>query len=143
MIALLIAARALALSFQPAMPLIQLGSSAAASTGAVSVSPYAETYEIVSPITGTATLYSSTGPIKEWSLSVVGLGAATMYWDVNLEVSNDGATWTSIGRHTSLGPARTSSGKMVFFPHRKARQARLTLTSVAGGRVCATAYGEP
>jgi len=85
------------------------------------------------------------GPIEAWSLSVVAIGGAVPYWRLDLEVSNDDATWTPILTHRGpSGAGATASGKMVFAPHSKAVRARLNLVEVGTGtRVTATAFAGP
>ena len=121
----------------PFFPTLTLGGAAAVATSSISVSIYADSEISTSP---SATVFGSHGPIKEWSLSVVKTGSATGFWAVDIEVSNDDATWTRIARHATAD----GSGTMVWVAHRTARRARLNLSSVgAGCYVTATLFGSP
>ena len=123
---------------QPYFPTLTFGGTLTGSTASVSVSVYADTH-IDQSLGLTASEFFSHGPITEWSLQVVAIGTNPA-WVVDLELSNDDATWTRILRHDKTV---NGSGQMVWARHHKAKRARLTLVRVSDGiRICATGYGE-
>lgn len=87
-------------------------------------------------VTGNGTTIDcSSAPAKSFSLQVKGVGAAPTAWDVILEGSNDGSTFSQIAQHQTVdtdGVIKfTGTG---FFPCKKfrARVASLTLGPATG-----------
>lgn len=137
--ALLLLAGAAQAEVRPSLPTLTLGGAAAVATSAVSVSVFAD-HQLEMNLALTTSQFFSHGPIREWSISVGATGSATGFWTVDLELSNDGATWTKILTHGKAD----KTGTMVFGPHKTARQVRLNLSSIGAGMyVTATAFGSP
>ena len=126
--------------YTPELPYLTWGATYTGSTASVSVSLYDEPYEIQTALVTDTLFIGSLGPIKEWSLQVSAIGS-TPYWVVDVEVSNDDASWTRILRHERRV---ADSGMMVWGEHKAARRARLTVKSVTNGAtISATAYASP
>lgn len=84
---------------------------------------------------------SGIGPLAEWGLSVTVIGSGFLQWALDVQVSNDDLTWTTLLRHESTKSANSS---MVWALHHRARSARLRLANITSGAVAtATAYAEP
>ncbi len=92
---------------------------------------------------------SAVGPLTEWGLSVKAISTAPFFeWAVDLQLSNDGLTWTTILRHwQGMAPnqfGQGPNGTIIWGAHRRARSARLQLTKITTGVVVtATTWGEP
>ena len=95
----------------------------------------------------TCTVYSDGGGggrrLAEWGLQATATGSVFLQWTIDVELSNDGSTWTSILKHKNEAAAATN-GSMVWGIHRAARLARLKATLIGSGvTVTATAIAEP
>lgn len=125
----------------PAFPEMRWGATFTGSTASVSTSIYGETYEILPNALAAVTSFAESHPLKEWGLSVNAIGGSPQHWQVDVEVSNDDATWTSILRHRN---GQHADASMAWGTHRTARRARLTVSAVsAGTTITATAFASP
>jgi hypothetical protein len=128
--------RGAVIAWGPGMPEITMSVTCAGVSGSVSTSVYAQSWIEVS---GTATQFGTTGPLRKWGLQVVPMTAATTGWTIKLQGSNDDATWEDL---LSLDWQQKPSGGMAWCDHRPVKRVRLRVSRVTG-TLTATAYGEP
>ena len=93
-------------------------------------------------VTGNGTTQdTSTFSVTNFSLYVVGTGAAATAWDVRLEVSLDGTIWTSLLQHTTVTGDGAIQGSANSYPvlYFRTRIAGLTLGGASNIRVISLA----
>lgn len=94
------------------------------------------------PTTG-ATVDTTQAPMKNWTLVVVGTGAAATLWEVVLEGSLDGVVFSEILKHTSnTGDGENLYSGTTLFPALYYRLRCPTLTLGSATDIVATVLGQ-